>query len=127
MQEETANKIKALNEVIREGDVVEQFLQSEAWSIIRRTLDAVIERDKAEAFDKAPNRDQEIRYYLGRQEQAEEIRRILEKDFIGRRQAAVDEKIMLEALDKDQEQQNEIVHNTVNTQPYLGQNPGLMG
>jgi len=126
MNPELSKTIGSLNQVIHEGGVIVSFLNSEAWGIIKRTLEAQAHVYKEEAFEAARSDSKSIKNFLGRQEAIEEVLNTIENSFRQAAQGASKEKegIMEEA--KSQVEVDKDVEDHVGTRSYDGGNPGLM-
>ena len=108
-------KLQALEQVIEEGMQVEQLRRSQAWQILRRTLEAQKAVWLSEAFDAAKETSKNLPAFLGRIEALDWLLRCVEEDFEIARQRASEER---ESIFRQEREQNELdnavaeAHNT---------------
>lgn len=127
MNPEIKARLDSLHQVIREGDVIDGFLRTEAWTIIQRTLEAQSKVYKDEAFEAARSDDKSIKNFLGRQEGIEWVINLLQSSFINTRNAAMQEKKDLQEQAREEQELDAGVHDHVTSQTYPGERPGFMG
>lgn len=85
-----------LNKIIEEGNCIEGFLASDAWTLVNRTLQARIDEYRQECYDAAKDSTKNIANFLGRMEALEEFRKDLQTRFKEALMQALDRKAALE-------------------------------
>lgn len=116
---------ESLNQIIAEGDLIEEFMGTEAWSIIKRTLIAQRDNYKADCFDAAKDSTKNLANFLGRMEAIEWIISTIENSFSESRTGALARRKDLEEELREQELITRGVNEQI-TQPTYHANPGMI-
>ena len=117
-------QLDALNQVIDEGNEIEQLVKSKAWEILRRTVLAQITNYRADCYDAAKDSSKNLGNYLGRMEGLEWLLGLVERDFIEARDRALVERQTAETLRKETEELDRGVSESLGTPVF--QKPGMV-
>lgn len=110
--------LNALDTVIGEGNTIEGFLASDAWAILKKTINAQIANYKEDCYDAAKSTGKNIAAFLGRMEALEWIVNCVEHDFIDARNKALVEKQTAEELTREEEEINRGVSEGIGNQVF---------
>lgn len=75
--------------IINDGNIVLEGLKSDFWKIFQRTIQALQESYKQEAYDASKDNNKNTGAYLGRMEMVDHITRIMNENFIQNREGAL--------------------------------------
>lgn len=90
-------EIVVLNVAIEEGDCVREALGGQFWGLVRRTLQALSESYKAEAYEAVRTPAQSPNYFLGRMSNNDDIVSIVENNFIQGAERALERRNFLQS------------------------------
>ncbi len=117
-------QLDALNQVIEEGNEIEQLTKSRAWEILRRTILAQITNYRSDCYDAAKDATKNLGNYLGRMEGLEWLLSLVERDFAAARDGALAERQNAETLAKQQAELDRGVAENLGTPVF--QKPGMV-
>lgn len=92
----------ALDQIIEEGNAIEGLLGTDAWRILRRTIEAQIAGYREDCYEAAKDLSKNIGNYLGRMEALEALLRTIEMDFMRARDRALAERDARRTADREQ-------------------------